>query len=54
MMASMAIVTITLSVRLGTTAVADRPDAYMPAMTIAFTAFPALTALGVALAMLRR
>ena len=53
MMASLAFVTIMLSVRLGTAGVAERPEAYMSAMTIAFTTFAILTALGV-LVSLRR
>ena len=53
MMVSMAFVTVMLSVRLGADAVADRPDAYMSAMTIAFSVFTVLTGLGV-VASLRR
>lgn len=53
MMASLAFVTIMLSVRLGTAGVAEQPEAYMSAMTIAFTTFAILTALGV-LVSLRR
>lgn len=53
MMASLVFVTVMLSVRLGTAGVAEQPEAYMSAMTLAFTIFAALTGLGV-LVSLRR
>ena len=53
MMVSMSFATVILSVRLGTAAVADRPEAYMSAMTTAFTVFSVLTALGVLVSLQR-
>ena len=54
MMVSIAFATIILSLRLGTAAVAERPEAYMTAMTTAFTVFSVLTALGVLVSLRRR
>ncbi len=51
MMISMTFVTVILSLRLGTAGVADRPEAYMSAMTLAFIVFSLLTALGVLIAL---
>ena len=48
MMVSMAIVTVLISVRLGTAAISTVPDAYLSVMTLVFVAFSVLTALGVA------
>lgn len=47
MMVSMAIVTIAISVRLGTAAVSSAPDEFLSAMRLVFIAFSVLTALGV-------
>ena len=54
MMVSMAFVTIVMSLRMGTAAVAERPDDYMTAMTTAFTAFSILAATGVLVSLLGR
>ena len=54
MMVSMAFVTIVMSLRMGTAAVAERPDDYMTAMTTAFTAFSILAATGVLISLLGR
>ena len=48
MMVSMAIVTVLISVRLGTAAISSVPDRYLSVMTLVFVAFSVLTALGVA------
>ena len=47
MMVSMAIVTVLISVRLGTAAISSVPDRYLSVMTLVFVAFSVLTALGV-------
>ena len=47
MMVSMAIVTVLISVRLGTAAVSSVPDRFLSVMTLVFIAFSVLTALGV-------
>ena len=47
MMVSMAIVTVLISVRLGTAAVSSVPDRFLSVMTLVFVAFSILTALGV-------
>ena len=54
MMVSMTFVTVMLSLRLGAASVADRPEAYMSAMTTSFIVFAALTALGVLVSLRRR
>ncbi len=46
MMISMAIVTVAISVRLGTAAISSAPDRYLSAMTLVFVVFSILTALG--------
>ena len=51
MMVSMAIVTVLISVRLGTASVSSVPDRYLSVMTLVFVAFSVLTALGVAVSL---
>ena len=51
MMVSMAIVTVLISVRLGTAAISSVPDRYLSVMTLVFVAFSVLTALGVAVSL---
>ena len=53
MMVSMAIVTVLISVRLGTAAISSVPERYLSVMTLVFISFSVLTALGV-LASLRK
>ena len=48
MMVSMGIVTVLISIRLGTAAISTVPDRYLSVMTLVFVAFSVLTALGVA------
>ena len=47
MMVSMAIVTVLISVRLGTAAISSVPERFLSVMTLVFIAFSVLTALGV-------
>ena len=47
MMVSMAIVTVLISVRLGTAAISSVPERFLSVMTLVFVAFSVLTALGV-------
>ena len=47
MMVSMAIVTVLISVRLGTVAISSVPERFLSVMTLVFIAFSVLTALGV-------